>query len=486
LHAEGIVSKRASGTYVSGRTGSWIKVKCVRQQEFVIGGFTLPSNGMHGVGALLLGYYDDRGKLIYAGRTGTGFTQKTHRLIRDQLNKLRSKASPFESMSYAQRRDAIWVEPKLVAQVSFATWTADNLVRQAAFKGIREDKPAKEVRREEPMAAKNSAPKIEKATHSLRNARAAKTISKRGTTARTVEAKSEDEHAAVRLTHPGKILDAESKLTKQQLADYYWQIADHILPQIINRPLSLVRCPEGSTQPCFFQKHTSPTLPPGIETIQVPDKKTGKPEPYITLSTREALAGLAQMGVLEVHPWGAQNDDLEHPDRIVIDLDPDEAIGWPTLAAAAKETRALFKKLGLESFLKSTGGKGLHVVVPIVSDHEWSTIKQFAHAVALQLEKQRPELYLTKMSKAARKGRIFIDYLRNERGATAVAAFSPRARAGAPVSIPLSWSELDQPKRPIFKVADFHQWQTRLKRDPWIKLPENKQRIDVEKVAAIL
>jgi bifunctional non-homologous end joining protein LigD len=254
-----------------------------------------------------------------------------------------------------------------------------------------------------------------------------------------------------------------------------------MLPHITIRPLSLVRCPEGSGNPCFFQKHTNSMLPPGIETIDVPDKKTGKPEPYITLSTREALSSLAQMGVLEVHVWGSQNDDLEHPDRIVIDLDPDESISWKTLAASADETRDLFKKLGLKSFLKSTGGKGLHIVVPIEPEHDWPTIKQFAHSVALTLEKQQPTLYLTKMSKAARKGRIFIDYLRNERGATSIAPYSPRARAGATVSLPLSWSELEGPTRPIFRVADLDLWKNRIAQNPWKTLPQTRQRIDPDK-----
>jgi bifunctional non-homologous end joining protein LigD len=227
-------------------------------------------------------------------------------------------------------------------------------------------------------------------------------------------------------------------------------------------------------------------LPPGIETIDVPDKKTGKMEPYITLSTREALAGLAQMGVLEIHPWGCRNDDLEHPDRIIIDLDPDESISWKTLAAAAEETREVLKKLGLESFLKSTGGKGLHVVMPVEPEHEWAVMKQFAHAIALHLERQQPSLYLTKMSKAARRGRIFVDYLRNERGATAVAAFSPRARAGAPVSIPLAWKELSQESRPIFYAAEYKQWEKRLRTDPWSKLPSTRQRIDLDKVSTVL
>lgn len=488
LHAEGIISKQSSGKYISGRSRGWLKTKCAHDQEFVVGGFTLPSNGSHGVGALLLGYYDDAGKLIYAGRTGTGFTHKSHRLLRDQLDKLRTKASPFGEMPSAAMAGAKWVSPNLVAQVNFATWTKDKLVRQAAFKGLREDKPAKEVRREEALTVSSDSP-ILKATHSAQSNKAAKITSptssvKRASKGIAVKSlpKAEVEHANVRLTHPDKVLDPESGLTKQQLADYYWAIADHLLPHIANRPLSLVRCPEGSTGRCFFQKHTSSTLPPGIETVEIPDKKTGKLEPYITLSTRESLAGLAQMGVLEVHPWGSQNNDLEHPDRIVIDLDPDESISWETLAASAVEVRRLLKKIGLESFLKSTGGKGLHVVIPIAPDHEWPMVKQFAHAIALELERRQPSLYLTKMSKAARKGRIFIDYLRNERGATAVAAFSPRARAGAPVSMPLNWSELNDQQRPQFHVSDFDAWRVRLKRDPWAKLLLLNQKLDADKI----
>ena len=483
LHAEGIISKRSSAKYTSGRSRVWFKIKCAHDQEVVIGGFTLPSNGSHGVGALLLGYYDENGRLIYAGRTGTGFTRKTHQLLRDQLEKLRVNTSPFDELSREAMRGARWVKPELVAQVSFATWTNDNIVRQAAFKGLREDRPAKEVHRGEPIVAGQDSRKA-KASHNVRDGKAAKTTSasRSARGAAKPASQSDSEHATVRLTHPDKVLDPESGLTKQQLADYYWAIAEHMLPHIANRPLSLVRCPEGSTGPCFFQKHTNHMLPPGIETVEVPDKKTGKLEPYITLSTRESLAGLAQMGVLEVHPWGSQNNDLEHPDRIVIDLDPDETIPWKTLAESAEEVRRLFKRIGLESFLKSTGGKGLHVVVPIAPEHEWPAIKQLAHAIALQLERENPSLYLTKMSKAARKGRIFVDYLRNERGATAVAAFSPRARTGAPVSMPLKWAELREEQRPLFHVSDFNTWRTRLRRDPWESLPALKQRIDPDKL----
>jgi bifunctional non-homologous end joining protein LigD len=206
-------------------------------------------------------------------------------------------------------------------------------------------------------------------------------------------------------------------------------------------------------------------------------------EPYITLSTAEALAGLAQMGVLEVHPWGSRNDDLEHPDRIIIDLDPDAAISWATLSDAAAQVRQELKKIGLESFLKSTGGKGLHVVAPIEPESDWTVIKQFAHAFVMSLEKANSRLYLTKMTKAARVGKIYLDYLRNERGATAVAAFSPRARAGAPVSVPLEWPELKAAERPLFHVAEFPAWQGRLKKDPWKKMAATKQRLTAETLA---
>jgi bifunctional non-homologous end joining protein LigD len=477
LQAEGIVSKRAQAKYVSGRTSDWLKVKCIREQEFVIGGFTLPSKGhagLHGVGALLLGYYDNAAKLIYAGRTGTGFTEKTHKLLRAQLDKLRQTASAFASPPSDARKGAIWVKPQLVAQVRFATWTADNLVRQASFKGLREDKPANEVHQETSAVPPQNARL--KASHTTAKPIAAKSSARPHDTKSAGE--SPTQSAPVRLTHSGKILDAVSHLTKQQLADYYWAIAPHMLPFVAGRPLSLVRCPEGSGQPCFFQKHVNHMLPPGIESVDVPDKKTGKPEPYITLSTPEALAGLAQIGVLEVHPWGSTNDDLEHPDTIIIDLDPDTAISWRTLADSALEVRKRLKKLSLESFLKSTGGKGLHVVIPIKPEHEWSTIKQFAHTFVLELERANPSLYLTRMTKADRKDRIYLDYLRNERGATAVAAFSPRARPGVPVSLPLNWTDLKLPDRPLFQVSRFSEWRRRLGRNPWKDYPQTHQRLD--------
>jgi bifunctional non-homologous end joining protein LigD len=262
------------------------------------------------------------------------------------------------------------------------------------------------------------------------------------------------------------------------LADFYWAVAGRMLPHIADRPLSLVRCPEGSERPCFFQKHTTTMLPPGVGTVLVPDKKTGKPEPYITLSTPEVLASLAQMGVLEIHPWGSKNEDLEHPDRITIDLDPDEALPWTALTESAAEVRRRLKELGLASFLKTTGGKGLHVVVPVEPEHDWGVVKRFAHAFVLELERQAPERYLTKMTKAARRGRIYLDYLRNERGATAVAAYSPRA--GMAVSLPLDWKELGLGERPVFRAAELAAWRGRLGRDPWRAMAGTRQRIAAE------
>jgi bifunctional non-homologous end joining protein LigD len=470
LGLEGIISKFTQGKYVSGRSTSWLKLKCYREQEFVIGGFTLPSNGIRGVGALLLGVYKS-GKLLYAGRTGTGFTQKTHRMLRDKLEGMRSETSPFASVPADVVRGVHWVKPQLVAQVSFSNWTADNLVRQAAFKGLREDKPAKSVQREEAQPVREN-PKA-----------ASKAVEQKPGAARHAAVKQAPAPASaplpIRLTHPDKVLDTESGLTKDALARYYEAIAERMLPHIAGRPLSLVRCMNGTGKPCFFQKHVNDTLPPDVETVEVVDKKSGKPEPYITFSTARVLMEMAQLSVLEIHAWGSKNNSLEKPDRIVIDLDPDEAIDWKTLASAATEVRERMKRAGLESFLKTTGGKGLHVVAPIRPEHEWPAVKEFAHRTVLAMEADNPSLFLTKMTKAARKGKIYLDYLRNERGATAIAAYSPRAREGMAVALPLSWTELKSKERPVFRVADFARWKPRLRRDPWEAMLKTASRLKV-------
>ena len=462
LGAEGIISKLAEGKYCSGRGGDWLKLKCYQEQEFVITGFTLPSNDIHGVGALILGYYQN-GRLIYAGRTGTGFTQKTHAMLRDKLDKLRQGKSSFEKIPQGEGRGVIWVKPQLVAQVSFSTWTADKLVRQAAFKGLREDKPAQTVQRESPEADVKSPVR-----------KAAAVVKAPATHAKKATATGE---LPVRLSHPDKVLDESSGVTKRLLAEYYLAVSEIMLPYIADRPLTIVRCPDGSGKQCFYQKHKNKMLSGTFGSIDIIDRKSGKPEPYITLNTREAIVELAQIGGLEVHPWGSRNESLETPDRLIFDLDPDESLPWETVAASALEVRTRLQQRGLESFVKTTGGKGLHVVAPIVPEREWPEVKQFAHNFVLAMERTAPARFLTKMTKTARVGKIYLDYLRNERGSTAVAPYSPRARAGLPVAIPLAWSELKADGPPRFRVIDFPEWRKRLTRDPWKELLKLEQRL---------
>ena len=470
--AEGVVSKKTTAQYTSGRVASWLKVKCVRQQEFVIGGYTLPTNGTNGVGALLLGYYEG-GELRYAGRSGTGFTQKTSAMLRKRLDELKRTKMPFHEAPADAKKGALWVAPQLVAEVQFRTWTADSLVRQSSFKGLREDKPASEVVKETTSvvdtedADEQAAPEVvpDKTVPDT-------TAAKKSPPAVAI---SSDIKLPVRLTHPEKVLDAQSKLTKQMLAEYYLQIAPHILPHIQDRPLSIIRCPDGSGGQCFFQRHVNRSLPRGIQGIKIKEKNGDKIEEFITLSTSEALVALAQMNVLEIHPWGSRNEDIERPDRLIFDLDPDEAIAWSALADAAREIGDRLNEWGLKSFVKTTGGKGLHVVAPIDPEFEWPVVKDFAHAFVQRMEQQNPRLYLTKMTKAARKGKIYLDYLRNERGATAVAPFSPRARPGSYVSLPMEWKELKAAAAPKCSAANFAEWKARLKSDPWKDMAKVRQ-----------
>lgn len=469
LGAEGVISKLASVPYTSGRSNAWLKMKCASQQEFVIGGFTPPERGSRGIGALLLGYYEG-GELRYAGRVGTGFSDETHRALRDRLNPLVKKASPFEKVPADAKRKVLWVKPELVAQVSFSAWTRDNLIRQSSFRGLREDKIPQEVTREIP-AEKEGCPDCPPPSS--------------GQVSQVNHEAVRQGLAGVRITHPAKVIDAQSGVTKQQVAEYYFAVAGHLLPHIADRPLSVVRCPDGIGKPCFFQKHVSSSLPAGVGNVSIPNRKTGKPDEFLTVKTVEGLLGLAQLGVLEIHPWGSKNDSFEKADRIIFDLDPDQAVPWNTLAAAADELRARLKQLNLTSFLKSTGGKGLHVVVPIQPKFEWPTIKQFSHAVVLQMERSNPTLYLTRMTKAARANKIYLDYLRNDREATAIAPFSPRARPGVPVAVTLDWNELRSSARPIFYISNFASWQNRLRRDPWQPMIASKQILEVSAIRAI-
>jgi bifunctional non-homologous end joining protein LigD len=274
-------------------------------------------------------------------------------------------------------------------------------------------------------------------------------------------------------------------MTKQELAEYYMAVAEQMLPHVADRPLSVLRCPDGIGKQAFFQKHESAGLPNGVHTVSIANKKTGKREEFLTLNSAEGLVGMAQMGVLEIHPWGSKNDAVDQPDRIIFDLDPDEAIAWNTLADAAQELRSRLKQLKLASYVKSTGGKGLHVVAPIEPEFEWPVIKQLSHRVVLKMEKDNPSLYTTNMLKAVRRNRIYLDYLRNDREATAIAPFSTRARPGVPVAVTLDWKELQAAVRPVFHVSDFDGWRQRLRRDPWCGMLKSRQRLTREMLVSM-
>ena len=516
LGAEGILSKQADARYTSGRTDSWLKLKCTHRQEFVIGGFTLPKDGGGGLGSLLLGYYRD-GKLIHCGRCGTGFTQGSARELRRQLEPLRQPKSPYSNtLDYLARRGAIYVHPELVCEVQFATWTADGAIRHASFQGMRSDKPAAEVVKEEAAlpAIDSSADELAQASprKAIKSIAAPSPVKKEAVTdkpktqaAKPVATISMAEPPAKkpapsmptpaksrrRLTHPDKVLDATTGVTKQNLTDYYEAVATAMLPHLASRAISIVRCPDGSEKQCFFQKHVKVGLPASVGSVEVPDKTNpAHTEPYITIDSADALLGLAQLSVLELHPWGSQfsltrPELLEQPDRIILDLDPDADLSWSTVVESAYTIRAFLKELGLESFVKTTGGKGLHIVAAVQPAAQWPEIRLFTRGIAAAIESSNPKLYLIKMTKAARKGRIFVDWMRNERGATAVAPWSPRARGGMRVAVPLGWDELAAGP-PSFAVANFADWRERIakKNNPWARM--EPQRLDPEVLKTVV
>ncbi|HZP07190.1 MAG TPA: DNA ligase D [Terracidiphilus sp.] len=466
LGAEGIVSKLITAPYTPGRNNAWLKMKSAIKQEFVIGGFTPQAKTGRGIGSLLLGYYDS-GKLFYAGRCGTGFTHALDRMLRVRLDALVQKTPSFAELPREAKQGAIWVIPELVAQIAFAGWSKDGLVRQSSFKALREDKPAAEVVRESAWLGDDSS-------------RSAKPPVKQA------DARADHkQNTAFQISNPRKVLDEESGMTKQELAEYYLAVAERMLPHIADRPLSVLRCPDGIGKQAFFQKHVNAGLPNGVHAVSIANKKTGKREEFLTLNSAEGLIGMAQMGVLEIHPWGSKNEAVEQPDRLIFDLDPDEAVSWRTLTDAADELRSRLKQMKLASFVKSTGGKGLHVVAPIVPEYQWPAIKQFSHRVVLKMEKENSKLYTTNMLKAVRRNRIYLDYLRNDREATAIAPFSTRARPGVPVAVTLDWSELDVTVRPAFHVSDLSEWRQRLRQDPWRGLLKSRQRLTREMIVSM-
>lgn len=439
---EGIVSKKRDAPYTPGRTRTWLKLKCQQEQELVIGGFTEPEGQRSGLGALLLGVYDD-GRLRYAGKVGTGFSVKLAEDLRRKLDRLKQPTNPFGAKVPDMAR-ARWVKPELVANVAFGEWTPDGRLRHPSFKSLREDKAAHEVVREKPVAPA------------------------RGDEVTAVE--------GVRITHPDRVLYPDEGITKRELAAFYVSIADWILPHLVDRPTTLVRCPEGLGGECFYQKHTGTWAPPSLRRVKIQEKR--KVGEYLVVDDLAGLVGLVQIGILEIHTWNSRVEHLEQPDRLVFDLDPAEDVPWPAVTAAARVVRARLEDQGLVSFVKTTGGKGLHVVVPITRGPSWDDCLAFSHGVAEALVREAPEAFVAVMSKARRTGRIYIDYLRNQRGSTSVAAYSTRAKPSAPVSTPLAWDEL----RPDvgstrYTVANLPRRLASLKSDPWAGFAETRQRL---------
>ena len=441
---EGIIAKKKNEPYRSGRSKDWLKIKCVKSQEFVIGGFTDPAGSRANLGALLLGVYDDGGDLRYAGRVGTGFNATSLADLRARLDKIERKSTPFSNPPRgADARGVHWVKPDLVGEVVFTGWTSDNLLRHPSFKGLREDKPARKVKREMAAPVQKSA--------------ASKSRSSSNTGA--------DQVAGIRLTHPDRVLYPEQGITKGDLALYYQQIADWIMPHVENRPLTLVRCPEGYKKQCFYQRHARESVDGAIHSIPVKEGKAAAS--YLYIDSLPGLVALVQMGVLELHTWGSRKERLEQPDRIIFDLDPDPSVSWKTLCEAAQDMRSRLSELKLETFVKTTGGKGLHLVVPIVPKQDWNFVKDFSSSVAQSMVRAAPERFTATMSKSQRKGKIFIDYLRNARTASAVCAYSPRARSGAPVSMPVRWEELSEDVRSRFTIRNTYDRLKHLRKDPW-------------------
>lgn len=462
LRLEGIISKRRDAPYKPGRSDAWVKVKCVLRQEFVIGGFTDPEGSRQGIGALLVGYYDDDEKLTFAGKVGTGFSVAVARDIRRRLDAIESKDAPFAVPPAGWLgTHAHWVKPRLVAEVVFTEWTGDGKIRHPSFQGLRLDKPARAVRREQ---AADPPPAVPRRLDRTRR-RAAEPASPAASAV-----------AGVTITHPDRVLYPDVKLTKLDVARYYERIGDWILPHVQGRPLTLVRCPEGLSAPCFYMKHSKVWAPPGIRRVRIQEKtKVGE---YLVADSIDAVVGLAQMGVLELHTWNSRVERVEEPDRLVLDIDPGARVPWLRIVEAARLVRRLLERTGLDSFLKTTGGRGLHVVVPLKPSAGWQECLAFARGLAMAMERLQPDRYTTAFAKAGRERKILIDYLRNNRTNTSVAAFSTRARPGAPVSVPLRWDDLKPSLDPgAFTVLTIEKRLARLREDPWRAYWKCRQRL---------
>lgn len=448
---EGIISKRVDAPYVNARSPSWVKVKHENTDEFLVVGYTDPKGSRSGFGSLLMAT-PDKGGLRYVGRVGTGFDDAKLAAMHRQLKALDTDTAAVDLPSHVpfKASSVHWVKPTLVAEVAFRGWAKEGLLRQASFKRLREDKTAKDLGTSSATTS----------TKAVKN---------------SVRSKAPVDTAdGVTISHPERVVFAKAKLSKGDVADYYRQMARWILPEVARRPLSLLRCPDGVDKQCFFQKHHGTGLGDAVEAIPL-QQKSGR-EDYLYIEDAEGLLQLVQMNTLELHPWGATVDDPEHPDRLVFDLDPGEGVNWAAIKAGARDIRARLQEVGLESFVRLSGGKGLHVVVPLQPKADWAQAKDFCESFAQALAEHAPDRYVATMSKAKRSGVIFIDWLRNARGATSVCSWSLRARPSAGVAVPLRWEELGRiTAADAFPLPKALQRAQKLKQDPWEGINQIKQ-----------
>ncbi len=423
LGGEGIVSKKASATYVGARTRNWLKIKCIQRQEFVIVGWS-ESDKRVGFRSLLLAARE-KGKPTYVGKVGTGFNAKLIDQLMDLMKPLAVDKAPVE-VPRPDRKGAHWIKPRLVAEIAFSEFTDDGILRHPSFIALREDKPASQIVLETPKhtetVTKQPKPKASKS-------RKAK------------QPTAED--FGIEISSPERVIFPELGLTKKDLADYYAAVEPLIMIDAADRPMTLIRCPGGRSGECFFQKHDKGTFGPHVKRIPI-EEKDGHFEDYLYLDNIQGLLACVQMGTIEFHGWGSKVDKVEYPDRLVFDLDPDVGLDFNKVKAAAVRLKGLLEDLGLKSFPLLSGGKGIHVVVPLDASKDWPTVKSFADRFSRAISEAEPQTFTANIRKVQRKGRIFLDWLRNQRGATAVMPYSARAREGAPVAAPVTWAELDK------------------------------------------
>ena len=415
---EGVISKLADSDYVGARDGSWLKIKCIKRQEFVLVGWT-PSDKDRAFRSLILGVHDG-GKLRFAGKVGTGFDTAEMARLMKTMAPLEQKAATVEA-ARAEVRGAHWLRPKLVAEIAYTEMTNEGTLRHPSYLGLREDKKPEAV--------------------ALETAQRTATLPPPAT-------------STIAISNRGRVIYPESNITKGQLADYYADVAAIMLPWAGSRPISLVRCPQGRAKKCFFQKHDAGSFGKKVHHVGITEKD-GHEEPYLYIDDAEGLMTCVQMGTIEFHGWGARIEDVEKADRLVFDLDPDEGLDFEAVRAAAFQFRDILKSLGLTTFPMLTGGKGIHVIAPLTPQAEWPEVKAFASGLAQAVAQTDPSHFTAVLSKAKRKGRIFVDYLRNQRGATAIMPYSARSRPGAPVAAPITWAEMmtiDAPSH--FHVGD--------------------------------